>query len=213
MSDLLHLNLSNEPLVRPKHWEFLLSTNNAHKVLEMGALFDSEKVSLSAPPIHLDIEETGTTYHQNAYLKAFGCFEKFKRPSLADDSGLEVEALPNILGVDTANFQKHLPQIERCQSLINLLKHQSNRNACFVCVLCVVLSQDEIYFFEGRLKGQIVTEIPPGDHSKSFGYDPIFLPHNSPDGHVLSLCWDWKQKNSHRSIAVGHLQSFLVDSL
>lgn len=171
--------------------KFLLASNNPHKLKELVDL----GLDLEAAPKDLEISETGSTFYENAKLKAQGYFEFFKKPTLADDSGIIVEALPDELGVSSARFGGgSLSDLEKNQLLLKKMQEIEDRKAYFVCVLCFYLNPDEIFFFEGRLNGSISLEIK-GDGG--FGYDPVFIPEEFSDV-TLAMMPDYKSKNSHR---------------
>jgi XTP/dITP diphosphohydrolase len=169
-------------------------------------------LSVEPAPQSLDVDESGSTFTENAYLKAKAYFDKFAVPALADDSGLVVEALPELLGVQSARFAPELSSyVDKCQKLIELLKSKENRSAYFVCVLCFYLSPEEVYFFEGRVQGRIGNELK-GDHG--FGYDPIFIPdRKEQDGKSLAELPDWKNEFSHRARASQSALQFFKDSV
>ena len=175
--------------------KFLLASNNPHKLKELVDL----GLNLEAAPKDLGIPETGSTFFENAKLKAQGYFDYFKKPSLADDSGIIVEALPDELGVSSARFGGgNLSDLEKNQLLLKKLQGVEDRRAYFVCVLCFYINPDEVFFFEGRLNGSISLEIK-GDGG--FGYDPVFIPEDFADV-TLSMMPDYKSKNSHRAKAL-----------
>jgi XTP/dITP diphosphohydrolase len=188
--------------------EFILASGNAHKAEEFAELF-SGRISVKAAPRGLNPDETGTTFIENALIKAKAYYDEFGVPSLADDSGLSVEALPDILGVLSARFLPEKPNYQdKCAELLRLLAGQENRQANFTCVLCCYLSPEEIYFFEGRVHGVIGTEYR-GD--KGFGYDPVFVPTRSEnDGKTLAELSEWKNKNSHRAKAAQAALAFFI---
>lgn len=188
--------------------EFMLATGNVHKVEEIQDLFKGSTIQVVKAPESLDIMETGQTFSENAYLKAYGYFQNFKRPVVADDSGLVVEALPEDLGVYSARFGgEGLSHHDRCLLLLEKMKGVENRRAYFICVLCCYLSPEESYFFEGRLEGTIGHEMRG---TGGFGYDPLFHPKNGPEGKALAELVDWKQLNSHRALASQLVQKFFV---
>ena len=188
--------------------EFILASGNAHKAEEFAELF-SGRITVKAAPRGLNPDETGTTFIENALIKAKAYYDEFGVPSLADDSGLSVEALPDILGVLSARFLPEKPNYQdKCAELLRLLAGQENRQANFTCVLCCYLSPEEIYFFEGRVHGVIGTEYR-GD--KGFGYDPVFVPTRSEnDGKTLAELPEWKNKNSHRAKAAHAALAFFI---
>lgn len=190
---------------------FLLASGNAHKAEEFKELFQNV-IQVNPAPRTLDVDETGKTYFENAFIKARAYYDTYKVPTLADDSGLNVETLPEILGLQSARFAPELPNYQdKCQKVIDLLAPSSNRGAYFVCVLCFYLSADEVYFFEGRVHGHIGTEIKG---EKGFGYDPIFIPERKEnDGLSLAELPEWKNEFSHRAKAVQSALQFFKESM
>lgn len=190
---------------------FILASGNAHKAEEFKELFQGV-ISVSPAPKTLEVDETGKTFTENAFLKARAYYETYGAPALADDSGLVIEALPDILGVQSARFCPELPDYkDKCQKLIELLKSKDSRAAYFVCVLCFYLGPDEVYFFEGRVHGTIGTELK-GDHG--FGYDPVFIPiRNEQDGKSLAELPEWKNEFSHRAKASQAALNFFKESM
>lgn len=192
---------------------FLLASGNAHKAEEFKALF-LDTLIINPAPRTLDVEESGKTFIENALLKARTYYETYKMPALADDSGLVVESLPEILGVQSARFSPELPDYkDKCLKLIQLLDASplKDRKAYFVCVLCFYLSPDEVYFFEGRVHGEIGSEVKG---EKGFGYDPIFIPERKEeDGLSLAQLPEWKNEFSHRAKAAQAALDFFKESI
>lgn len=190
---------------------FILASGNAHKAEEFKELF-AGTLSVTAAPKTLDVDETGKTYTENAFLKAKAYYEAYQKPALADDSGLNVEALPDILGVQSARFAPELKDYaDKCKKVIELLANKENRNAYFTCVLCFYLSPEEVYFFEGRVHGAIGTELK-GDGG--FGYDPVFIPERKEnDGLSLAQLPEWKNEFSHRAKASQAALQFFKESM
>lgn len=190
---------------------FLLASGNAHKAQEFKELFQGI-LTVNPAPKTLEVEETGKTFTENAFLKAKAYYDTYKVPALADDSGLVVEALPDILGVQSARFSPELPDYaDKGKKLIELLRNKENRNAYFVCVLCFYLSPDEVYFFEGRVHGTIGSELR-GEHG--FGYDPVFIPlRKEEDSKSLAELPEWKNKFSHRAKASQAALQFFKESM
>lgn len=184
----------------------LLASGNQHKVDEFNELFFESKIQIQASDEKLEIIEDGETFFSNAQKKAEGYFKKYNKPVMADDSGLVVEALPEELGIYSARFGgEGLSDRERAELLVEKLKNHENRNAHFVCVLCFYLSPEEIYFFEGRMDGE-VGHAYRGEHG--FGYDPVFIPKHHEGDASLAMLPDWKKEHSHRSQACAAAQSF-----
>lgn len=192
---------------------FLLATGNAHKAEEFKEIF-RDTLTINPAPRTLEVDETGKTFVENALLKARAYFETYKVPALADDSGLVLELMPDILGVQSARFAPELKEYsEKCQKLMRLMdgSHLKHRQAYFVCVLCFYLSPEEIYFFEGRVHGVIGHE-PKGD--KGFGYDPIFIPERREnDGKSLAELPEWKNEFSHRAKASKSALEFFKETI
>jgi XTP/dITP diphosphohydrolase len=191
---------------------FLLGTGNAHKAEEFKELFLNTLV-INPAPRTLEVDESGKTFIENALLKAKAYYDTYKVPALADDSGLVVESMPDILGVQSARFAPELPEYaDKCRKLIELLNlAHKDRRAYFVCVLCFYLSADEIYFFEGRVHGMIGNELKG---EKGFGYDPIFIPERKEnDGKSLAELPEWKNEFSHRAKAAQAALEFFKESI
>lgn len=189
--------------------ELILASGNSHKASEFNELFDPKLISVKAAPEKIDVVEDGTSYFENALLKARAYYEKFKMPVIADDSGLNVAALPQELGIHSARFGGDgLKDKDRAELLLKKMDGVANREAFFSCVLCVYFNEKEIFYFEGRMGGMIAYSYRG---STGFGYDPVFIPtEKSEEGLTVAELHEWKQKNSHRAIAVGFAQKFLA---
>jgi len=178
----------------------LLASSNQHKASEFQELFAGSSLSLEVAPEKLEVLENGSTFFENAHAKAETYFKFYKKPIMADDSGLMVTALPDQLGVQTARFGgENLSDEQRARLLLECLKGNKERQAYFVCVLCFYLSPSEIYFFEGRLDGKIAEDYR-GEYG--FGYDPVFIPSRREDESTLAEIPQWKAGHSHRFRAV-----------
>ena len=188
--------------------ELILASSNAHKALEFSELFDPTLISVKPAISKIDVVEDGETYFENALLKARAYYDKFKVPVIADDSGLNVAALPNELGLHSARFGGDgLSDKDRAELLLVKLDGVVNREAYFSCVLCVYFNPSEIFYFEGRMGG-VIGYMYRG--TTGFGYDPVFIPSEKiEEGLTVAELYDWKQKNSHRSVAVVLAQKFL----
>ena len=137
--------------------EIILASSNSHKVEEVNKLLTPE-LSIKNASDSLEIEESGQTFSENAFLKAKTYFEKFNKPTLSDDSGLVLEDFPMLLGVHSARFKSEISDYQqKCLEVIKLYDdtQEYKRRAFFVCVLCLYLSPDEFFFFEGRSHGKI----------------------------------------------------------
>ncbi|GAB4571348.1 MAG: XTP/dITP diphosphatase [Anaerolineae bacterium] len=152
-------------------------------------------------------DESGLTFDENARLKALGYAEAAGIPALADDSGLEVDALDGAPGVFSARYAgEGATDAERYQKLLQELADvpREKRSARFVCVVALAFPDGRVYTARGTVEGHIGFE-PRGD--QGFGYDPIFV---LPDGrHLAELAADQKHAISHRGRAVETLRPTL----
>jgi len=184
-----------------------LATQNKHKVEELTALLQDNFVvrDLSALPINEEIPETGLTLAENSLQKARYVAEKFHVSCLADDSGLEVEALAGAPGVYSARYAGE-PKNDQAnlQLLLQNLSGRDHRAARFVTVL-TYFDGDAYYSFEGEIKGEIV-EVPRG--TQGFGYDPIFQPENESRT-FAEMSMAEKNKIAHRARALEKFKNFL----
>ena len=187
--------------------DFILGSTNTHKAQELNDLLNESGVVISSAPEKIEVVEDGNSFQENALKKAQGYYEKFNRPTVADDSGLVVSVFPDILGIHSARFEPSLPDYkDKNLKLIEMMegKVEEEREAYFVCYLCFYLSPEEIYFFEGRVHGHIGREIKGDD---GFGYDPIFEPVGQ-EGKSMAQVHEWKMNNSHRAKACKEAVNF-----
>ncbi len=190
--------------------KLVLATQNKSKVVELRQLLKDypqyEVFSLSDLNIIDDVEETGHTFESNARLKALYYYRKTGLACLADDSGIEIESLDNEPGVYSARYLgTDTPYEIKNQIILDRLQGVTKRNARFVSVVCLVLSEEEIFTFEGIMLGSIGYEIKGYN---GFGYDPIFV----PEKYNLSYAeMDLALKNQlgHRGQALRKAVSFL----
>lgn len=188
--------------------ELILASSNAHKAQEFAELFDPKIVIVKAAAKKLDVVEDGESFFANALLKAKAYYNEFKVPVLADDSGLTVEALPGELGIHSARFGGDgLKDIDRAELLLKKMEGKESRGAFFTCVLCVYLNEKEIFYFEGRMSGLIALSYRG---TGGFGYDPVFIPLDAGGDLTVAELGDWKNKNSHRALAVAFAQKFFI---
>lgn len=186
--------------------ELILASSNAHKAEEFSELFDSKIVTVKAADKKLEVVEDGLSYFENALLKAQAYYKEFKTPVLADDSGLNVQALSEELGIHSARFGgEGLTDKDRALLLLKKMEGKSDRVAYFTCVLCVYLNEKEIFYFEGRMSGQVGYAYRG---EGGFGYDPVFIPLEGGGELTVAELSEWKNKNSHRAVATGLAQKF-----
>ena len=183
--------------------KLLVATRNPGKIKELAALLIDapfELVSLTDVGVDEDVEETGSTMEENASLKATTYAQLSGMPTLADDSGLEVEALDGEPGVFSARYGgEGLSDAQRTDFLIQNLQGipEESWNARFRCVIAIVWHSEPVEYYTGECYGMIIKH-PRG--SNGFGYDPAFL---CPAlGKTMSeISNDEKNRISHRSIA------------
>ena len=158
--------------------QLLLATNNAGKIAEYRQLLDGSGWQIVTPAeieLKIAIDETGQTYAENATLKAVAYASASGLTSLADDSGLEVDALDGRPGVLSARYAgADRTDAERAEALLTELRDVADdqRTARFRCVIAIASGEDRVELAEGAVEGRIVRE-PRGE--SGFGYDPIFL--------------------------------------
>ena len=160
--------------------EIILATQNNGKIKEFNELAKGTELNFIPVPSNPTFpEETGSTFFENASIKANFVFSLTGRTCLGDDSGLEVDALNGKPGVHSSRFSKEATDKSNMDKLLNELSGASckNRSARFKC--CLVLIQENVNSListEGVIEGKIAEE-KKGD--KGFGYDPIFIPEGS----------------------------------
>jgi XTP/dITP diphosphohydrolase len=192
--------------------ELLIATKNEGKIREIQQLLGNLPVtlrSLNDFPAVSEPEENGQTFAENAALKARFYSQHANIWSLADDSGLEVEALGGAPGVFSARYAgETASDAERIEKLLSELKDLGNKNRCarFVCSMAVSDEKGEIRFVaEGVCNGRITTQ----SHGKNgFGYDPVFVPEGFAET-FGELSGDIKQQISHRARAVNKIIEYL----
>ena len=164
----------------------------------------AEEIIFAPEIADLIIEETGKTYSENAMLKATAWSEKSGLPCLADDSGLEVDALDGAPGLYSARITEG-KNIDRVSWLLCELKSSHNRKARFVASLALCVPDEYLLICNGYCDG-IIRNSPAG--SNGFGYDPVF----QPDGYNMTfaeLNSDIKNSISHRANAFKKIISIL----
>lgn len=163
----------------------VVASHNKGKLAEIAALiapfgFEAKPASEYGLP---EPEETGTTFEENAYIKAFAAASATGLPALSDDSGLAIDALdgaPGVYTADWATMQDGSRDFLHAMTLAEERLQQKGattpetRTGRFVCVLCLAWPDGHAEYFRGEVEGRLVWP-PRGE--KGFGYDPVFLPH------------------------------------
>ncbi|MBR1533404.1 MAG: RdgB/HAM1 family non-canonical purine NTP pyrophosphatase [Ruminococcus sp.] len=183
--------------------EFVIATNNKKKLSEIQRILAPlgiEPVTAADKGIDLgDVEENGSTFSENAYIKAKAAYDKCGLPVIADDSGLCVDALGGRPGIYSARYGGHdSPYTVKIGMLLDELKDvpAPDRTAHFSCAVCCILKSGEVISVEGRCNGEIAAE-PSGDGG--FGYDPVFTVNGKS---FASLSSEEKDRLSHRGNAL-----------
>ena len=153
--------MDNVPLV--------IASGNKGKIGEFKKLLDDFPIDLLTQPVGFEIEETGNTFMENARIKAIAVSQATGNLSLADDSGLSVEALGGAPGIYSSRYASSDKQ--RIEKLLAELKPFSNRKAKFECALCIASGEKVLIEVSGFCEG-LITFFPKGENG--FGYDPIF---------------------------------------
>ena len=153
-----------------------------------------------------EISEDGKTFMQNSFIKAKTVFDHTKIPSLADDSGLCINALGGNPGLYSARYGgENLSYKEKMQMILNELKDKKDRSAYFITSAVCVLNEKYYIALEGKVDGKIIEE-PKG--FEGFGYDPIFMP-NGFNITYAQMPLERKNSMSHRFIAMSKMKEIL----
>jgi XTP/dITP diphosphohydrolase len=189
----------------------LIGSGNPGKQREYRELFAGLDLELVVPedldPVLPEPEETGSTFAENASLKARAYAAASGLRTVADDSGLEVDALRGAPGLRSRRFfGDDASAPERNQKLLALLDGVEERGARFVCVTALASPDGRVELFDGEVRGEIALA-PRGD--QGFGYDPLFV--IAGDGRTMAeLPAHEKHRISHRGLAVAKLRAHLA---
>ena len=190
--------------------EIIVASTNAGKIREIKAMLD--EIGIEVKSIKdvcdgdVDIEENGTTFKENALIKAQTLCNMINKPTLADDSGLEVDAMDKAPGIYSARFMGYDTSYDiKNQAIIDAVEGK-DRTARFICAMALCVPNEEPIIIEESFEGQIHTHI---EGENGFGYDPMFI----PDGFDVTLGHidpEVKNKISHRSKAIQQVYDFLA---
>jgi XTP/dITP diphosphohydrolase len=177
----------------------VLATRNEHKLRELGELLRPHELELLPPDVELP-PETGTTFTDNALIKARAAAGATGRPAVADDSGIQAAALTGAPGVWSARYAgEEATDEENLAKLLREVPDDGDRRVAYVCVLAYVEPGGEERVVEGRCEGVLARE-PRG--KGGFGYDPAFIPDDYDDGRTMAeLSPEEKDAISHRGQA------------
>lgn len=190
--------------------EIMIATGNAHKVEEfkrMLAPLGFVVKSLADLPEPLEIEETGTTFEENAVIKAQAIYDLLQIPVIADDSGLAVNAMNGEPGVYSARFLGYETSYDiKNQYIIDQCKEAADKGAQYICAIAYVKADGNHVVFTGTVEGEIYDHI---EGENGFGYDPIFY---YPPFHKTLASVSDEEKNavSHRGNALRQLLAYFT---
>ena len=183
----------------------VLASKNQHKLVEISRILEKLDIQLvlqSELGVDIDVEETGTTFEENSFLKAQAVMQATGLPALADDSGMAVDALNGEPGIYSARYGFD-DTLDDWGRLLLLLKNTENvpdgqRQAQFVCVITLVTPQGEVIQARGEAHGELLRQAAG---QGGFGYDPIF--YYPPFGKTFAeVTAEEKNQVSHRAVAL-----------
>ena len=192
--------------------KIIIATQNPHKleeIREIARLYGVNGIDFEAIDSSLDFDpvEDGKTFEENSLIKAKEANHLTHTYTLADDSGLCVEALDGAPGIHSARYAE-TPQ-KRIDKLLDALRGEINRKAKFVCAITLINPSGEVEFTSrGECKGEIALS-QSGTHG--FGYDPVFLVDGTSKT-MADMSEDEKNKISHRSLAMQKLFEYIKES-
>jgi XTP/dITP diphosphohydrolase len=186
--------------------KIVFATNNPNKLAEIqNALGDDfELVSLKDIGFEGEIPETGRTLEANALQKANYIFDRYQIPVFADDTGLEVDSLNGLPGVDTAHYSGSRDADANMHQLLSELRFKKDRSAKFKTVIAFITADDK-KLFSGEVQGRIA-EAKSGE--EGFGYDPVFLPEGEART-FAEMTMDEKKQKNHRVRALKKFTEYL----
>ena len=192
--------------------KLIIATNNEGKLKEYKELleeFNVEVLSIKDIDSNLDVEETGTTYKENALIKARALSKITNELCIGDDSGLSITALPGELGLYTARFMGDIPYSEKIKEVLKRMEEvpYEERTATFNCTIALCHPDGREEIFEGIRHGYISEE----SKGTGFGYDPIFCvpEYNKTYGEMDP---ELKNKISHRGLATEKLKEYMNEN-
>lgn len=192
--------------------KIFLATGNKHKIKEIEKIFKMDNVEILSINDGIEIpevEEDGTTFEENSKKKALEIAKFTNMITIADDSGLCVDALNGAPGVYSARYAgEHGNDLDNNKKLVRELQGIENRKARFVCVITLAKPTGETYSFRGEVEGDII-DVPQG--TEGFGYDSHFF--MKEYGKTLAEIPEIKNKISHRARALEKLKENLDEIL
>lgn len=187
----------------------VVASGNQGKIKEFKEMLEPEGYtvkSLSNFPDMPEVEETGTTFHDNAIIKAQAVTDRYGITAISDDSGLEIDALDKKPGVMSARWLGHDTSYDvKNQKVLDLLKDKKDRTCRYVCAIAITRVNEEPVVFEDTVECEVALE---AKGSNGFGYDPII--YYAPSGKTMAeMSKEEKNSISHRGKAVRKLEAWL----
>ena len=187
----------------------VVASGNQGKIKEFKEMLEPEGYtvkSLSDFPDMPEVEETGTTFHDNAIIKAQAVTDRYGITEISDDSGLEIDALDKKPGVMSARWLGHDTSYDvKNQKVLDLLKDKTDRTCRYVCAIAITRVNEEPVVFEDTVECEVALE---AKGSNGFGYDPII--YYAPSGKTMAeMSKEEKNSISHRGKAVRKLEAWL----
>lgn len=187
----------------------VIASHNQGKINEFEKMLEPLGYSVvGVEELGIDVSkvvEDGDTFKENALIKAKYVYDLLNIPVLSDDSGLMLEAFPDLLGVQTARYLEGQPYSKKHEVLLESYKEIENRSALFETAL--VFYDGSAHYFTGSVEGSIVKEVRG---TQGFGYDPVFVPKGRKES-FAEMGPEEKSKISHRSIAVSKFLEYLKE--
>lgn len=190
--------------------KIVLASSNEHKVKEINAIVKQKNINIEfiLPPAGFDPIEDGKTFEENSLIKAKEAWKISNTWSLADDSGLCIDALGGAPGIHSARYAE-TPQL-RINRVLKEMTGINNRKACFKCCMTLINPKGEVEFsYTGICEGSII-ETQRGVNG--FGYDPIFLLKDS-DKTMAEISDEGKNNISHRGKALNVVLNYIMENI
>lgn len=188
--------------------DLIVASNNKGKIVEYKNILEPlgyNVMSQSEAGVNVEVDETGTTFEENAYLKAKVIYDIKKTCVISDDSGLMVHALNDEPGIYSARYKGIDSESGRRKEILRLLENESDRSATFVCCICYIDETGSEHLFKGLWNGTIALK---EEGTEGFGYDPIFISEDA-DKTTAVMGVNFKNKYSHRAKATKMLLDYL----
>ena len=189
--------------------KLIIASNNRGKIREYRDIFEPLGFQVYAQDeinFCTEVQETGTTFEENAVLKARAVYEMSRCCVISDDSGLDVEALGGEPGLYSARYKGLETEHERRLAVLQGLEGAENRKARFVTCICFIDDTGKEHLFTGVWNGEIARR---EEGTNGFGYDPIFISEDGDGKTTASLPLSFKEEYSHRAKAVRKLLTWL----